>query len=144
MHVLLRKRGNRCVRFQASCKVPCQQSAAGSELEAARVTTGPFIQHRWTPMTRLNAVLRLLPEDAPQPCYVCTVRLLPQHRNNAQQSNINRWWFCDSVTARTVKTNTTENSNKRADGQHVHAWSLSLTHTHTSNHSPTHARTRTH
>lgn len=135
MHVLLRTRGNRCLQ------VPRQQSAAGSELEAARVTTGPFIQHRWTPMTRLNAELRLLPEDAPQPCYVCTVRLLPRHRNNSRQSNINRWWFCDSVTARTGKTNTTQNSNKRADRQHMHAWSHTHTQVTTAQHTHTHTRT---
>lgn len=89
-----------------------------------RVTARPFTQHRWTPMTRLNAVLRLLPEDAPQRCYVCTVWLLPQHRNNSQKSNIEWWFFRDwSLAARAVKTNTTENSNKRADGRHMHAWS---------------------
>lgn len=38
------------------------RSASGLELKAAGVTTGPLIQHRWTPMTRLYALLRLFPD----------------------------------------------------------------------------------
>lgn len=43
-------------------QVPNQGSASGPELKAAGVTTGPLIQHRWTPMTRLYALLRLFPD----------------------------------------------------------------------------------
>lgn len=43
-------------------QVPTQGSASGPELKAAGVTTGPLIQHRWTPMTRLYALLRLFPD----------------------------------------------------------------------------------
>lgn len=42
-------------------QVPSHVSASVSELKAARVTTWPPIQHRWTPMTGLNALLRLFP-----------------------------------------------------------------------------------
>lgn len=78
-----------CFKWQ----VPSQESASGWELKAARVTTWPFIQHSWTPMTGLNALLWPLPDSRILKVLLSLamcVWLLLQHRNNSQKSNI-KW-----------------------------------------------------
>lgn len=135
-----------CFKWQ----VPSQESASGWELKAARVTTWPFIQHSWTPMTGLNALLWLFPDREYWRCssallcvYGCYYNTGTTHKSPTLNEPRG---FCDSSwTALTMKTNTTETAtNVQTDSTCTHVLTRSYTHTHTHGIIRTQTRVYTH
>lgn len=117
-------------------QVPSHQSASGSELKAARVTSWPLIQHRWTPMTRLNALLRLFPYREYWRCssallcvYGCYYNTGTTHKSPTLNLPQRVLWFIINSFDQENKYNW--NANKRADRQHMHTFPHTLLQTYT-------------
>lgn len=126
---------------------PSRQSGSECELKAARVTTWPLIQHRWTPMTRLNVLLRLFPYREYWRCssallcvYGCYYNTGTTHKSPTLNWPPRVLWFIINSFDHENKYNW--NANKRADRRHMHTCPRTLIHTHTHIHSIT--RTQTH
>lgn len=135
--------------FFSEGQVPSHESASGSELEAARVTTWPLIQHRWTPMTGLNALLRLFPYREYWRCssallcvYGCYYNTGTTHKSPTLNLPPRVLWFIINSFDHENKYNW--NANKRADRQHMLTCPHTLLHTHTRVYSHTNTHLHTH
>lgn len=118
---------------------PSHESASESELKATRVTTWPLIQHRWAPMTGLNALLRLFSYREYWRCssallcvYGCYYNTGTTHKSPTLNLPPRVLWFIVNSFDHENKYNW--NANKRADGRHMR----------TCPHTPVHRSTRTH
>lgn len=123
------------IYFFFEWQVSSQQSASGSEFKAARVTRWPLVQHRWTPMTRLNALLRLFPYREYWRCssallcvYGCYYNTGTTHKSPTINLPPRVLWFIINSFDHENKYNW--NVNKHADRQHMHTSSHTLTHIH--------------
>lgn len=92
-------------------------------LRPQRVTTWPLVQHRWTPMTRLNVLLRLFPYREYWRCssaLLCVYGCYYNTGTTHKSPTLNwppRVLMISSLTASTMKTNTTETpTNVQTDG----------------------------
>lgn len=113
------------------CCFPSHRSASEPELKAARVTTWPLLQHRWTPMTRLNVLLRLFSYREYWRCSSALLCVYGCYYNTGttHKSPTLYLWFIINSFDHENKYNW--NANKRADGQRMHTCPHTLAHTST-------------